>query len=109
MNRDTLRSVLVRDGSVSAHAALAELEAGADFEINLNSTASASLLWTNWSARQESMREMGIVPSRPGLADAVESLHAAGTARVHMATITGPQKRFLLFLSEDLTECVASW
>jgi hypothetical protein len=108
MNRDTLRSILVRDGSVSAHAALAELEAGADFEVDL-STASASLLWTNWSSRQEAMREMGIVPSRPGLAEAVERLHAAGTARVHMATITGPQRRFLLFLSEDLTQCVATW
>ncbi|MFD3998920.1 hypothetical protein [Streptomyces sp. NPDC058583] len=109
MNRDTLRSILVRDGSVSSHAALAELEAGADFEVNLNSTASARLLWTNWSSRQEAMREMGIVPSRPGLAEAVERLHAAGTARVHMGTITGPQRRFLLFLSEDLTQCVASW
>lgn len=108
MNRDTLRSVLVRDGSASAHATLAELEAGVDFEVGL-STASASLLWTNWSSRQETMREMGVVPSRPGLDEAVERLHAAGTARVHMATITGPQSRFLLFLSEDLTQCVASW
>lgn len=55
------------------------------------------------------MRELGITPFRPGLAEAVERLHAAGTARVHMATITGPQRRFLLFLSEDLTQCVASW
>ncbi|MFB7461866.1 hypothetical protein [Streptomyces sp. NPDC056188] len=109
MNRDTLQSILVRDGSVSARAALVELEAGADFEVQLNTTASARLLWTNWSLRQETMLGTGVTPSRPGLAEAVERLNAAGTARVYMATVTGPQRRFLLFLSEDLTQCVACW
>ncbi|MGA4980102.1 hypothetical protein [Streptomyces cinereoruber] len=109
MNRDTLRSILAHDGSASARAVLAELEAGADFEVNLNSTASAHLLWTNWSTRQETMREMGVIPSRPGFDEAVERLHAAGTAGVRMGTVTGPQKRYLIFLSEDLTRCVASW
>ncbi|MFJ5633812.1 hypothetical protein ACIQF5_14270, partial [Streptomyces goshikiensis] len=47
--------------------------------------------------------------SRPGLAEAVAKLQAAGTARVYMATVTGSQRRFILFLSEDLTQCVACW
>ncbi|MDW4918756.1 MULTISPECIES: hypothetical protein [Streptomyces] len=108
MNRDALQSALSQDGSIPARAALAELEAGADFQVFLNQTASAQQLWDIWSWRHEVMLETGVTP-RPGLAEAITGLRAAGTARVYMATVTGSQRRFILVLSEDLTQCVACW
>ncbi|MGW2052208.1 hypothetical protein ACWCPF_44955 [Streptomyces sp. NPDC001858] len=108
MNRDTLQSALSQDSSGPARAALAELVAGASFEVFLNQTASARQLWDIWSWRHEVMLDTGVTP-RPGLAEAVARLQAAGTARVYMATVTGSQRRFILFLSEDLTQCVACW
>ncbi|MEU3688905.1 hypothetical protein [Streptomyces narbonensis] len=108
MDRDSLQSALSQDVSASARAALAELEAGADFEVFLNQTASARQLWDIWSWRHEVMLDTGVIP-RPGLAEAVARLRAAGTARVYMATVTGSWGRFTLFLSEDLTQCVACW
>ncbi|MEU9705799.1 hypothetical protein [Streptomyces sp. NPDC047981] len=107
MNRDALQSALSHDGCTSARAALAELKAGADFEVFLNQTASAQQLWDIWSWRHEVTRTG--VPPRPGLPEAITGLQAAGTARVYMATVTGPQRRFTIFLSEDLTQCVACW
>ncbi|MGW4249987.1 hypothetical protein [Streptomyces californicus] len=108
MNRDALQSALSQDGSIPARAALAELEASADFQVFLNQTASAQQLWDIWSWRHEVMLETGVTP-RPGLAAAITGLRAAGTARVYMATVTGSQRRFILVLSEDLTQCVACW
>ncbi|WP_157977392.1 hypothetical protein [Streptomyces triticisoli] len=46
------------------------------------------------------------VTLRPGLAEAVDRLYAAGTDRVSLAAISGAQRRFTVFLSEDLTCCV---
>ncbi|WP_420168662.1 hypothetical protein [Streptomyces violaceoruber] len=108
MNRDALQSALSQDGCISARAALAELEAGADFKVFLNQTASAQQLWGIWSWRHEVMLDTGVTP-RPGLDVAIAGLQAAGTARVYMATVTGSQRRFTIFLSEDRTQCVACW
>lgn len=60
------------------------------------------------SWRHEVMLDTGVTP-RPGLAEAVTRLQAAGTAQVYMATVTASQRRFILVLSEDLTQCVACW
>ncbi|MFD9245560.1 hypothetical protein ACFV0D_27245 [Streptomyces sp. NPDC059556] len=106
MNRDALQSALDRDGSASARAALVELQAGSDFELFESQTASAHELWAAWSHRHQVMLDTGVLP-RPGLAEAVDKLHAAGTARVHLATITGSQRRFITFLTEDLTRVIA--
>ncbi|WP_435191809.1 hypothetical protein [Streptomyces sp. bgisy126] len=108
MERDTLQSALSQDVSASARAAQAELEAGADFEVFLNQTASAQQLWDIWSWRHEVMLDTGVTP-RPGLVEAIAGLRAAGTARVYMATVTGSRRRFTIFLSENLTQCVACW
>jgi len=108
MNRDALQSALSQDGCISTRAALAELKAGADFEVFLNQTASAQQLWDIWSWRHEVMLDTGVTP-RPGLAEAINKLQAAGTAPVYMATITGSQRRFTIFLSEGLARCVACW
>ncbi|MFG3492839.1 hypothetical protein [Streptomyces sp. NPDC047972] len=108
MNRDALQSALSQDGCISARAALAELEASAEFEAFLNQTASAQQLWEIWSWRHEVMLDTSVTP-RPGLAEAITKLQAAGTARVYMATVTGSQRRFILVLSQDLTQCVACW
>ncbi|MFF4173335.1 hypothetical protein [Streptomyces sp. NPDC001744] len=97
-----------QDGSFSARAALAELETGADFEVFLNQTASAQRLWSIWSWRHEVMPDTGVTP-RPGLAEAVTGLQAAGTAQVYLATVTASRRRFILVLSEDLAQCVACW
>ena len=101
MNRDDLESALDRDDSTSARAALAELEAGADFERFQNRTAAARQLWDVWSHRHQIMLDTGVTP-RPGLAEVVDRLHAAGTDRIHMAKITGSQQRFTVFLTEDV-------
>ncbi|MER5994472.1 hypothetical protein [Streptomyces viridosporus] len=106
MNRDDLESVLGRDQSASARAAWAELQADADFKLSGSPAASACLLWTVWSHRHQTMLDTGVTP-RPGLAAAIERLDAAGTDRVYLVTIIGAQRRFTVFLSEDLTRCVA--
>ncbi|MGW3401850.1 hypothetical protein [Streptomyces zhihengii] len=108
MDRDTLQSALFQDVSASARAAQAELEAGADFEVFLNQTASAQQLWAIWSWRHEVMLDTGVTP-RPGLDEAIAGLQAAGTDRVYSTNVTGSQRRFTIFLSEDLTQCVACW
>ncbi|MFE0700910.1 hypothetical protein [Streptomyces sp. NPDC058872] len=108
MNRDALQSALSQHGSVSARTALAELEAGADCEVFSNQTASAQRLWNIWSWRHEVMLDTGVTP-RPGLVEAIAGLQAAGTAPVYLATVTGTRRRFTIFLSEDLTQCVACW
>ncbi|MFC8765630.1 hypothetical protein ACFUAG_33595 [Streptomyces sp. NPDC057193] len=106
MNRDDLQSALDRDNSTSARAALAELQAGSDFELFQSQTASAQQLWDIWSHRYQVMLDTGVTP-RPGLAEAVDRLHAAGTARIYLATITGSQRRFTIFLTEDITRSIA--
>ncbi|MFC7980075.1 hypothetical protein ACFUT3_33190 [Streptomyces cinereoruber] len=108
MNRDALQSALSQDGCISTRAALAELKAGPDFEVFLNQTASAQQLWYIWSWRHEVMLDTGVTP-RPGLAEAINKLQAAGTAPICMATITGSQRRFTIFLSEGLARCVPCW
>ncbi|MER6677782.1 hypothetical protein [Streptomyces sp. NPDC000983] len=105
MNRDDLEAALDRHHSPSARAALAELQAGADFTIS-RSSASARQLWAIWSARHENLLDDGAAPW-PGLAEAVDSLHAEGTGRIYLANVIGSQQRFIVFLSEDLTHCIA--
>ncbi|MFJ1603990.1 hypothetical protein ACIOHS_11565 [Streptomyces sp. NPDC088253] len=63
-------------------------------------------LWDCWSFRYETTLDTGVTP-RPGPAEAVDRPKAAGRARVHLATITGSQRRFTVFLAEDLTRCIA--
>ncbi|MCB5169928.1 hypothetical protein LG634_34640 [Streptomyces bambusae] len=104
---DTLRTLLARDDSACTPAALNALLSGAEWELPYQ-TASARLLRDNWSFRQETLREMGR-PPRPGLAEAVERLDAAGDVQVYMALITDPPRRYHVYLSEDLTSCVGVW
>ncbi|EGE43049.1 hypothetical protein GTY83_18435 [Streptomyces sp. SID4928] len=88
MNRDALQSALSQNGSISARAALAQLETGADFEVFLKRTASAQQLWNIWACRYEIMPDTGVTP-RPGLAEAITKPQAAETAPVYMATVLG--------------------
>ncbi|MFJ9890358.1 hypothetical protein ACIQRW_31520 [Streptomyces sp. NPDC091287] len=106
MNRDDLESALARDDSTSARAALTELRTGADFRLFPSQTASARQLWDTWSHRHQVMLDTRVTP-RTGLAEAVDRLHTAGAARVHLATITSSQRRFIVFLSEDLSRSIA--
>ncbi|MFB7240834.1 hypothetical protein ACFCXK_39360 [Streptomyces sp. NPDC056269] len=106
MKRDDLQSALDRDDSTSARAALAELRAGSDFELFQTQTVPAHELWDNWSHRHQVMLDTGVTP-RPGMAEAVDRLHAAGSARIYLATITGSHRRFIVFLTEDLTRSIA--
>ncbi|MFJ4866612.1 hypothetical protein [Streptomyces sp. NPDC088748] len=105
MNRDDLQSALDRDDSTSARAALAELRAGSDFELFQTQTVSAHELWDIWSHRYQ-VSDTGVTP-RPGMAEAVDRLHAAGSARIYQATIAGSHRRFIAFLTEDLTRSIA--
>lgn len=43
------------------------------------------------------------------LAQAVDGLHDVGDARVCMATVIDPPRRFHVYLSEDLAHCVGVW
>ncbi|MCX5096082.1 hypothetical protein OOK36_46335 [Streptomyces sp. NBC_00365] len=108
MIRSDLESVLALDDSPSARAARLALRAGADFELLSigRQASSARRFWDAWSFRHQTMLETGATP-RPGLAEAVDKLQAAGTSLVHLAKITSPQRRFVIFLSEDLTRCIA--
>ncbi|MCP3768803.1 MULTISPECIES: hypothetical protein [unclassified Streptomyces] len=106
MKCDDLASALGRDRSTSARAARAALRAGAEFKLSGSRTVSARLLRTNWSHRHRTMPDTGVTP-RPGPAEAVHRLYAAGTDHVSLAAISGAQRRFTVFLSEDLTRCVA--
>ncbi|MEV4445273.1 MULTISPECIES: hypothetical protein [Streptomyces] len=45
------------------------------------------------------MLDTGVTP-RLGLAEAVDGLKAAGTARVYLAVIAGSQRRFTVLLAE---------
>ncbi|MFF2225409.1 hypothetical protein ACFVV7_19055 [Streptomyces globisporus] len=106
MNRDDLESALARDDSTSARAALTELRTGADFRLFHGQTVSARQLWDTWFHRHQVMLDTRVTP-RTGLAEAVGRLHAAGAARVYLATITSSQRRFIVFLSEDLSRSIA--
>ncbi|MFG3028725.1 hypothetical protein ACGFZJ_09305 [Streptomyces sp. NPDC048253] len=108
MIRSDLESALARDDSPSAQSARLALRAGADFELlsEGHQGASAQQLWDIWAFRHQTMLETGVSP-RPGLAEAVGKLQAAGTSLVQLATITSPQRRFVVFLAEDLTRCIA--
>ncbi|MFD3679859.1 hypothetical protein [Streptomyces sp. NPDC058613] len=107
---EALRSALARDGSISGPTALAALLAGARWEIPSN-TASASTLWAIWCDRLDMLVETG--ESDPGLleslAQAVDGLHDVGDARVYMATVVDPPRRFHVYLTEDLARCVGAW
>ncbi|KUN50182.1 hypothetical protein [Streptomyces olivochromogenes] len=108
MIRSDLESALARDDSSSARAARLALQAGADFELfsEGHQAISARQFWDTWAFRHQTMLETGVTP-RPGLAEAVDKLQAAGTSLVHLARITSPQRRFVIFLAEDLTHCIA--
>ncbi len=108
MIRSDLECALARDDSPSARAALLALRAGADFELlsGGHQAAAAQQSWATWAFRHQTMLDTGVTP-RPGLAEAVGKLQAAGTSLVHLAKITSPQRRFIIFLAEDLTRCIA--
>ncbi|WP_043688041.1 hypothetical protein [Streptomyces xylophagus] len=108
MIRSDLESALARDDSPSTRAAHLTLQVGADFVLlsEGHQAVSAQQLWDIWTFRHQTMLETGDTP-RPGLAEAVGGLQAAGTSLVRLAKITSPQQRFVIFLTEDLTRCTA--
>ncbi|MEU0675602.1 hypothetical protein ABZ330_22430 [Streptomyces sp. NPDC006172] len=108
MIRSDLEFALARDDSPSARAALLALRASADFKLlsEGHQAACAQQLWYIWAFRHQTMLETGVTP-RLGLTEAVGKLQAAGTSLIHLAKITSPQRRFVIFLAEDLTHCIA--
>lgn len=110
MTFEALRSALARDDSISGPAALAALLSGARWKVPSN-TASARTSWAIWCDRLDMLVETG--GSDPGLleslAQAVDGLHDVGDARVCMATVVDPPRRFHVYLSEDLAHCVGVW
>lgn len=100
MTFEVLRSALARDSSISGPAALAALLSGARWEVS-SSTASARSLWAIWCDRLDMIVESG--GSEPGLLEslpqAVDGLHDVGDARVYLATVTDPPRRFHIYLS----------
>lgn len=70
------------------------------------SPASARQLWDIWSTRHQNLLDDGAAPW-PGLAEAVDGLHAEGAGRIYLANVIGSQQRFIVFLTEDLTRCIA--
>ncbi|GGZ97184.1 hypothetical protein GCM10010371_66320 [Streptomyces subrutilus] len=98
---EALRSALARNGSIRAPAALAALLSGARWHVYPKSASSQSL-WAIWCDRLDMLVETG--GSEPvrleSLAQAVDRLHDAGAARVYLAMVTDPPRRFHVYLSE---------
>ncbi|MER5992774.1 hypothetical protein [Streptomyces viridosporus] len=108
MTREQLAAALTLNGCDAAHEARARLLAGADFTwlSDGHRAQSAHRYWDVWSWRLEVMLDTGVMP-RPGLAEAVAHLRAADEAETHLATVSAPDRRFTVFLSADLTNCIA--
>ncbi|MEV4230064.1 hypothetical protein AB0J81_23780 [Streptomyces bobili] len=89
MIRSDLEFALARDHSLSARAALLALRAGADYKLlpEGHQATSAQEFWDIWAFRHQTMLDTGVTP-RPGLAEAVGKLQAAGVSLVHLAKIT---------------------
>ncbi|MFI5642756.1 hypothetical protein ACIA8H_35930 [Streptomyces goshikiensis] len=110
MTFEMLRSALARNGSISGPAALAVLLSGARWKVS-SSTGSARSLSAIWCDRLDMLVETGESdPARLlSLAQAVDGLDDVGDARVYLATVTDPPRRFHVYLSEDLAHCVGVW
>ncbi|MEU6705517.1 hypothetical protein [Streptomyces wuyuanensis] len=105
MNRDDLESVLDRNDSTSARAPYPNSRQVLTSSYFQSRTAAARQLWDVWAHRHQVMCDTRVTP-RPGLAEVVDRLHAAGTDRIHGAKITGSQQLFTVSLTEDFTRSV---
>jgi hypothetical protein len=108
VTREQLAAALTANNGVRAREARVVLLAGADFAwLSERRTLSALRLWDTWSWRLEGLRETGVTP-RTGVSDVVDRLRDAGDAPIHLVRISGPDRARTVFLSADLTVCLAS-
>lgn len=108
VDRVELATLLQRNGSDRAREAVDHLVTGAEFLVwSDHNRVSADRLWNVWQWREQCLLEQGIV--KPGLAEAVRALDAAGDVPICLGAIYPADSRrsLTLFLAGDLGSCVA--
>ncbi|WP_406207737.1 hypothetical protein OH807_35390 [Kitasatospora sp. NBC_01560] len=106
MDRDELVAALERHGTDAAGRAAAALRAGAPFKVWAGSTAPACNLHGIWAWRAQWMAEDGVVTCKDfekGLPD----LQRAGDTPVVLGRVALTEDSHLVFLTADLSSCVA--
>lgn len=107
VDRGELAALLQRNGSDRAREAVKRLADGAEFVVWSHQSVSAHRLWDVWDWREQCLLEQGTV--KPGLAEAVRALQAAGDDPICLGAIYPADRRqnCTLFLAGDLGSCVA--
>ncbi|MFI9325234.1 hypothetical protein ACIGXI_36420 [Kitasatospora aureofaciens] len=106
MDREDLIAALERHETDAADHAAVALRAGAPFRVWAESTVPASRLLGIWAWRAQCMAEDGVVTCKDfeqGLPD----LRRAGDAPVALGRVDMTGDSRLVFLSADLSSCVA--
>ncbi|MFD4908255.1 hypothetical protein [Kitasatospora purpeofusca] len=106
MDREELIAALERHGTEGAGRSVLALRAGTSLRVWAGSTAPASRLFAIWAWRAECLAEDGIVSQRDfdrGLPD----LQRAGDTPVAMGRVGMGKDSHLVFLTADLSSCVA--
>ncbi|MFI9276046.1 hypothetical protein ACIGXM_35980 [Kitasatospora sp. NPDC052896] len=106
MDREDLMAALERHGTDAAGQVALALRAGASFRVWAESRVPASRLFAIWAWRAQCMAEDGIVTCKDfeqGLPD----LRRAGDSPVALGRVDLTEDARLVFLTADLSSCVA--
>ncbi|MFD8318397.1 hypothetical protein [Kitasatospora purpeofusca] len=106
MDRDELIAALERHGTEGAGRAALALCAGTSFQVWAGSTVPASRLFAVWTWRAECLAEDGIV-SRWDFDQGLPDLRRAGDTPVALGRVGTGEGSHLVFLTADLSSCVA--
>ncbi|WP_328954607.1 hypothetical protein [Kitasatospora purpeofusca] len=106
MDREELIAALERHGTEGAGRSVLALRAGTSFQVWAGSTAPASRLFAIWAWRAECLAEDGIV-SHWDFDQGLPDLRRAGDTAVALGQVGTAGDSQLVFLTADLSSCVA--
>ncbi|WP_435650693.1 hypothetical protein [Kitasatospora purpeofusca] len=106
MDREELIAALEQHGTEGAGRAALALRAGTSFEVWAGSTVPASRLFAIWAWRAECLAEDGIV-SQWDFDRGLPDLQHVGDTPVAMGRVGMGEDSHLVFLTADLSSCVA--
>ncbi|MFE3500996.1 hypothetical protein [Kitasatospora sp. NPDC059160] len=106
MEREDLITVLERNGTDGARRAALALRAGAAFQVWADATAPASRLFAIWEWRAQWMAEDGVATVKD-FEQGLPALRRAGATPVALAKVEMTGDSHLVFLTTDLSACVA--
>ncbi|MFD7452604.1 hypothetical protein [Kitasatospora sp. NPDC059827] len=106
MEREDLITVLERHGTDGALGAATALRAGAAFQVWSGSSAPARQLFAIWEWRAQWMAEDGVVTVKD-FEQGLPALRRAGATPVALAKVKMTGDSHLVFLTTDLSACVA--